>query len=345
MPPSVHLSSRRGVLAAGNWLIDHVKTLDAWPEQDALVNIVARTAGNGGGPYNVLKDLAKLGAPFPLSGIGLVGDDADGRAIIADCHAHGIDLAQLHTTTAAPTSYTDVMTVRSTGRRTFFHDRGANALLTPEHADFSHTSAKLFHYAYLMLLDALDAPGADGKPRAAEMFAAARAAGLKTSLDCVSAHADRFRATVVPVLPLIDVLFANDYEAELVTGEALGRGPALDRPAVERAVRTLIALGVREWAVVHFPEGACAASAAGEILWQPAVRVPPTAIAGTAGAGDAFAAGVLYGRHEEWPMARALELGVCTAAASLYHPTCSESVKPAAECLALGERLGFAGRG
>ena len=336
------LPPRTGLLAGGNWLVDHVKLLDAWPAQDALANITAVSAGNGGGPYNVLKDLARLGAPFPLAGIGLVGDDADGRAILADCAAHRLGTAQLRTVPGARTGNTDVMTVAATGRRTFFHDRGANALLAPEHFDFSAAREKIFHLAYLLLLTALDAPGPDGRARAAAVLARARAAGLRTSLDCVSASPEKFRATVAPVLPEVDILFCNDWEAEQLTGLALGRGTALDRPAVEKSARALVALGVREVALVHFPEGACACSAAaGEIFWQPAVRLPPAEIAGTAGAGDAFAAGVLLGLHEDWPLPRALELGVCAAAASLRHPTCSETVAPVAACLALGARFGF----
>lgn len=95
------------------------------------------------------------------------------------------------------------------------------------------------------------------------------------------------------------------------------------------------------WVLVHFPEGACACSAGGEIVWQPSVNVPADRIVGLAGAGDAFAAGVVLGLHEGWPMARSLELGVCAAAASLRHPTCSESVRPVEDCLALGEQHGF----
>jgi hypothetical protein len=135
--------------------------------------------------------------------------------------------------------------------------------------------------------------------------------------------------------------FANDYEAEQLTGLTLGRGPTLDRTAVEQAARALIALGVRAWAVVHFPEGVCACSGAGEICWQPSVRVPVAEIAGTAGAGDALASGILFGLHESWPMPRALELGVCAAAASLRSPTCSDSVESAAACLDLGRSHGF----
>src|SRR5271165_1259443 len=332
---------RSGILAAGNWIRDHVKTVDAWPEQDGLVTILGHSVGNGGGPYNLLKDLARMGAPFPLAGAGLLGDDDDGRAVLADCRALGIDTGQLRTAPGRSTSYTDVMTVRGTGRRTFFHHRGANALLGPEHIDFSRASERIFYLGYLLLLDALDAPGADGAPRAREVLRGARACGLETSLDCVSAAGGRYGAVVAPVLPEVDVLFANDFEAERITGHAIGLGAGAGRAPAERAARALVGLGVRRWAVVHFPEGACACSGAGELVWQPAVRVHRSLIGGSAGAGDALAAGVLLGVHEGWAMARSLELGVCAAAASLLHPNCSDGVRPSAECLAFGREQGF----
>ncbi len=332
---------RSGILAGGNWIRDHVKALDSWPAQDGLANIVGHSDGNGGGPYNVLKDLSKLRAPFPLEAVGLVGDDGDGRAIFEDCAALGIGTSQLQTAHGCCTSYTDVMTVRETARRTFFHDRGANARLGPEHFDFSVTKARIFYLGYLLLLDRLDAPGPDGIPAALEVLRRARDCGLVTSVDCVSAASGRFRSTVGPVIPEIDVLFVNDYEAEQITGLSLGRGPSLDRRAVEAAARALTGFGVRRWAVLHFPEGACACSFKGEVIWQPSVRVPPELIAGPVGAGDALAAGVLYGIHEDWQMERSLELGACTSAVSFLHATCSESILPAADCLAFGRGHGF----
>jgi sugar/nucleoside kinase (ribokinase family) len=332
---------RTGILAGGNWIRDHVKTVDAWPAQDGLANILGRTDGNGGGPYNLLKDLAKLRAAFPLAGIGLVGDDDDGRTILADCGESGIDTTQLRPLAGPCTSYTDVIAVRGTARRTFFHDRGANAYLGPEHFDFNGTQARIFYLGYLLLLDRLDALGADGDPGARDVLRRARLAGLLTALDCVSAAAGHFRATVAPVLPEVDVLFVNDYEAEQIAGIPVGRGASLERRAVEAAARSLVGLGVRGWAVLHFPEGACACSASGEIVWQPAVRMRPGLIANTVGAGDALAAGVLLGLHEGWPMARSLELGACAAATSLLHPTCSGGVLAWQECVAFGREQGF----
>ena len=334
--------SRSGIIAGGNWIVDHVKVIDTWPPQDALASILSQSSGNGGAPYNLLKNLAKLGASFPLEAVGLVGDDADGRAILADCHAHNIVTRQLRTTPAAATSYTDVMTERGTGRRTFFHQRGANVLLAPEHFDFSGTRAKFFHLGYLLLLDSLDAPDSTGRPRAATVLHSARAAGLRTSLDCVSENSDRFQSVVKPVLPAVDLFFANDFEAEKLTGIPLGRGSSLNRIAVEQSARELIRLGVHEWALIHFPEGVCACSATGEIVWQAAVKMPAAEIKGTAGAGDAFASGVLLGMHEAWPMRQCLELGASAAAISLQDPTCSASLRAQAECLALARTLGFA---
>ena len=70
--------SRRGLLAGGNWIIDHVKIIDTWPVQDSLANILSSTHGTGGSPYNILVDLAKMGAPIPLSAVGVFPDQADG---------------------------------------------------------------------------------------------------------------------------------------------------------------------------------------------------------------------------------------------------------------------------
>lgn len=205
--------------------MDHVKLIDVWPPQDALASILSQSWGNGGSPYNLLKNLSRFGATFPREAIGLVGNDASGQIIQDDCRAHGIDATQLRVTQKAPTSYTDVMTEASTRRRTFFHQRGANALLAPEHFDFTATRAKLFHLGYLLLLDSLDVAGSDGLPKAEAVFRRARAAGLRTSADCVSEHGERFTSVVAPLLPEIDLLFANDFEAEKITGLQLGRGP------------------------------------------------------------------------------------------------------------------------
>jgi len=335
------MATRTGILAGGNWIVDAVKLIDTWPQQDALANIVSTSRGTGGSPFNVLVDLAILGVPFPLSAVGLVGDDENGRWILQQCARHGIDTAALQQTTQAPTSYTDVMTVQSTGRRTFFHARGANALLDASHFNFSKTNARIFHLGYLLLLDRLDAASEKHGTVAAEGLARAKAAGLQTSIDVVSEESDRFARIVLPALPHVDLCIMNEFEAGRVTGRTIRSGEELDRTALREAMRALVDAGVRERVVVHFPEGGCALDRDGTWHEHGSVSLPRGYIKGAAGAGDAFTAGMLLGWHEGKPVREALRLGMCAAAANLSDETCTGGLRSREECLALGERHGF----
>ncbi len=334
-------SPRQGVLAAGNWIIDYTKIIDVYPAQDALCNILEETYGNGGSPYNLLVDLARLGAPFPLEAIGLVGDDKDGEVIRADCLRHRIDAGQLLACKEAHTSYTDVMSVKTTGRRTFFHQRGANALLGPEHFDFSASRAKHFHLGYLLLLDRLDQHDPEHGTVAAGLLKQALAAGFKTSIDVVSEDSGRFPAIVRPALRHTDYAILNEFEAARTTGLNIRNELGLDMVALRAAAQNLLNAGVREWVVIHFPEGAVAAGCDGRFLSQGSVAISQEKIKGTTGAGDAFGAGLLYGIHEKKPMEECLHYAVCVAAACLTQASCSGGICSLVQCLELGQIFGF----
>jgi sugar/nucleoside kinase (ribokinase family) len=335
-------SSRRGLLAGGNWIIDQVKLVDLYPGREQLANIRGQSQGTGGAPYNVLLDLAKLGADFPLFGAGLVGKDALGELILEDCKRFRIDTRNLRATGEAATSYTDVMTEQENGRRTFFHYRGANSLWTGDEIDFRKSRAQIFHLGYLLLLDAMDAADARFGTKAARLLAAAQEAGLKTSVDVVSEDSDRFPKIVSPALKHTDYCIVNELEAGKTTGFKI-RTPdgQLDTVALRHAAGALLQQGVRELVVIHFPEGGFARTRKGEDVWQPSLRLPEKFITGTAGAGDAFCAGVLLGLHEGWELPRCLQTAVCVAAASLSHPTCTGGMKTLSACLSLGKKYGY----
>jgi len=325
------------LLAAGNWIVDHVKLIDRWPEQETLASITAQSDGNGGGPYNVTKNLAQLGCGFPLAGLGLIGRDADGEGIDRDCDAHGIDRRALRKIGGAPTSYTNVMTVAGTGRRTFFHCHGANARLDSEHFDFSGRPAGLFYLGYLGLLERLDALGTDGRTAASHILEQASALGWLTAADLVSTGTPEFPAIVNPSLPHLDFLFLNEYELARLVGGQAGASPA----ALQMQAREVLQRGVRQAVIVHLPEGAMCVPRQEPAVMQASVCVPPEMIVGTAGAGDALAAGFLLGLHRHWQYQQCLQLGVCCAAASLRDATCSAAVEPWQDCLALGHKWGF----
>src|SRR5262245_33577471 len=240
-------SGRRGVLCGGNWIIDQVKLSDVYPQREQLANILSQSQGTGGAPYNVLIDLARLGATFPLFGAGLVGKDGLGDFILEDCRKHKIDARYLRATAEAPTSFTDVMTEQSNGRRTFFHARGANANWKGDDLDFAKIKSQIFHLGYLLLLDELDEPDTKFGTKAARLLAAAQDSGLKTSVDVVSEDSDRFARIVTPALKYVDYCILNEIEAGKTAGFKIRQTDGtLDTVSLRHAAGALLQQGVRE---------------------------------------------------------------------------------------------------
>ncbi len=310
-------ANRHGITCAGNWIVDRVKMIDAWPQEERLANIVGEARSGGGGAHNVVIDLARMQAPFPLRGVGVVGNDEDGRWLLAEAYQNGVDITGIVQTKEAPTSFTDVMTVQSTGKRTFFHNRGANKLLDEKHLDPGNS--RIFYLGYLLLLDRID-------PLAARILQRVRAQGVKTSLDLVSAEKARFQEVVIPALDHVDYLVLNEIEAGECAGLAIRRPDgSFDRDALAETAKKLRRDNL---VVIHLPEGAYALSREGD-AWVPSK--PVKRIASTVGAGDAFCAGVLYGLHEEWPVLQCLDLGHLAAAACLGHETTTGGLRPVGE--------------
>ncbi|HZE95666.1 MAG TPA: carbohydrate kinase family protein [Planctomycetota bacterium] len=308
---------RHGITAAGTWIVDRVKTIDAYPAEDHLATILSEMRGGGGGAHNVVLDLALMKAPFPLRGQGVVGTDEDGKWLIQEAYKAGVDVVGLRTTKEQQTSYTDVMVSKSTGRRTFFHNRGANRLLDDD--DLDPGTSKIIHVANLTLLDRIDFS-------AARTLQRLRASGVKTSVDAASSGPKRLGEVVVPALDHIDYLILNEVEAGDCAGiEVRKADGSLDRDALAAAARKLRRDNV---VVVHMPEGAFAASAEGE-LWMPSKKAPK--IISALGAGDALCAGVLYGLHEGWPIQQCLDLGHLAASACLGHETTTGGLRPVSE--------------
>ncbi|HRO45891.1 carbohydrate kinase family protein [Agriterribacter sp.] len=333
------VSDRKGVIAGGNWIVDHVKLIDKFPAEQSLANILNEYSSNGGSPYNVLVDLIKLEAPFPLAAIGLLGNDSNGEHILNDCRSRGIDVRQLQMTDADATSYTIVTTVLNTGKRTFFHHRGANSLLDDKHFDFSTSNAKLFHLGYLLLMDRLDEILPDKRTRASYVLENAKAAGLLTSVDLVSEDSNRFVTIVPPALPYVDFLFLNEIEASRLSDIDLLEFQGFEdmEEKCSPVFDCVFSMGVNEWIIIHRSEGAWAAHRNGKRLFQQNLTIPQEKVVSTNGAGDALAAGVLLGLHENLGMELCLELGVAAAATSLSHVTCSEGIRSYSDCMALFE--------
>ncbi len=334
------VGKREGIACAGNWIVDHVKMVDHLPGRGMLGNIQSETPGTGGAPFNVLVDLARMGAAFPLVGIGVVGHDSGREFIDRICGSCHIDISGLVTVEDAETSYTDVMTESGSGDRVFYHYRGANAIFGIEHVPISTMSCRIFHLGYLLLLDRMDEPDETYGTAAARLLSQVQKAGIKTSVDVVSEESDRFQQIVPASLRYTNYLMLNEIEIGRTTGRKVRTANGLlDGSAVKEAVDALYELADMDLVVVHMPEGAYLRTRDGQCLSRGSLVLPERYIQGTVGAGDAFCAGMLYGIHEAWDNGEAMMLGASAAAASLAHPSATDGMMPLAKVMELAAKF------
>lgn len=323
---------RRGVIAAGNMLVDHVHQIVQWPERGWLAEIIHSERATGGAPLNVLLTLAKMHVGLPLQAVGLIGDDSDGDYILAMLDQYHVNRQRVQRTTFAPTSMSQVMTDPS-GQRTFFHSPAANRLLDLPAFDRLDPSMKIFHLGYLLLLDSLDLPDDEFGTRSARLLSQMRDLGYETSLDLVSRKGDpRYQPLVLPALRYVDYLVINELEAGEFSG--LEMRDSTNTPNIlhiAEAASQLLAAGVRQRVVIHCPEGAWGQTPGEQGQWVPSRQLEPDEIIGSVGAGDAFCAGFLYGCHEAWSLPESIALAHACARASLLAANAIDGAKTLVE--------------
>jgi sugar/nucleoside kinase (ribokinase family) len=336
------MSERRGVLSAGTWCVDFNKSIARWPDEDTSNEVLAIDRQNGGSGSNMALDLKRLDPDFPVEAMGVVGDDDLGRFLFHQCDARGINRAALHARPNGATMSVDAFNVEANGRRTHFYHQGVAAEMTPDDFDFSSTTAKILHLGLPGAHKAMDRPWHDEANGWVAVLRKARAVGLSANLELMTTRAERLAELGRPCLPHLDYLIVNDYEIGALAGRETRRADgSTDPAAVARAIGDVLALGSMRWAAAHFPQGAVVGGRDGSRVALGSVALPASAIVGANGAGDAFAAGMLYGLHEQWPIVQCLELGHACAAASMRAVSTTAGVGTVSECRALAKQWGF----
>lgn len=328
-------TQRQGIICAGNWIVDIVHEIDQWPNKSELALIAREDRGIGGGAANVSSALARMQVGFPLLPFGAIGNDDLGDFVVESCQALKLPTDRLIRRADKPTAHTHVMSVPGDSR-TFFYQGGANDSLSE--ADFSAgffagSDAKIFYLGYLMLLEQLD--GMEGDTTgAAHILARARAAGLVTAVDLVSASRDDFSCIVRHAAPHIDYLIMNEVEACRAGDQPLEAGEVPSDATLVAAADKVMAVGIHRAIIIHCPKKAVWIGRDAEPIFLRPKPLSPDQILSPVGAGDAFCAGLLYGIHQGFAPTRTLALAHVTAVSSMKGMTATESIPPLHNLLA-----------
>ncbi|UCF38903.1 MAG: carbohydrate kinase family protein [Acidobacteriota bacterium] len=309
----------KGIACCGHWVVDRTKTIDRFPEENGIAQVLSETIGSGGCAFNTIINLAKFDADLPLQAVGMLGEDPEGDYILQQCSSFpNIDSRHLVRSKQERTACTDVYSVPSKGTRTFFSLLGASRLLGPETIDLDSLDASIFHLGYLSLLEAFDGADDEFGRVSARFLKAVQEKGIKTSLDMISTEDPDFAEFILPALPYTDFLILNDYEAERLTGQSVRSDGSPDLWRLGEVSLRLLDHGIGELVTIHFPEGAYLRTQRGDMVIQCAFAIPKEQIKGTAGAGDSFCAGLLYGLHQGFTLTDCMEFATCAGALSLH---------------------------
>ena len=334
---------RKGICVAGNMIVDIVYPITGWPQPGELVHIHdGITHTTGGSVCNCIVDLAKLDPELPLYAMGKNGTDAEGDLIMAAIDYPNVDVSNV--IRDGTSAFTAVMSDQISKQRTFFTYLGANGKFDESDIIWDNVPANILHIAYIMLLNALDQPDDEFGTKMARLLCHAQEHGLKTSIDIVSEASDRYKTLVPPALKYTDYCIINEYEAQQSTCIMLrDSNDRLMTENVPEALSALKRMGVSTWAVIHAPEGGYGLDEHNNYIVRASLALPEDYIKGSVGAGDAFCSGVLYGAETGMALPEAIDLGICSAAASLSMPGSTEGMRSKDEVMQLLERFGRRG--
>jgi Sugar kinases, ribokinase family len=317
----------KGIIVAGNLIVDLLKKIDIYPDSCNLTSIRAVSRSSGGLVNNCIVDFARIDPSLPLKAVGRIGDDEYGAYILENLHQYkNIDTSAVKV--EGQTSFTDVMydSVRRT--RAYFQFRGANADFGVDDFDFDKLEGDLLHIGYILLLDALDSTDDEYGTRLARVLAKAKAKGIKTSIDVVSEESDRYETLVRPSLKYLDYCIINEAEAGKITGVKVTKcDGTVDDDAIPEVCRRLRGYGVSDWIVIHARDNSYGLDKDGTYYQLGALDIPRSLIKGTTGAGDAFCTGVLLGAYRGMDLLDAMKLGTAVASCAILEPGASDGVR------------------
>jgi len=256
-----------GIVVVGDAGLDVVAQHDKPLPHGGDARARIRFTGGGSGANTALW-LRSLGADTTL--VARIGNDPGGRLIQAELEAAGVRCA--FAVDAETATCCVVVLVDASGQRSMLADRGANQRFSPEDVEAAALAgASHLHLSGYVLLDP------PSRPAGLAALAAAREAGLTTSVDPQAAAHITDPAAFLDDIRGTDLLMPNTEELVALTGSA---DPVSAKELLGAVGAVVVTAGL---------EGASWVDGDG-VTTVPAVEAE---CVDSTGAGDAFDAGVL----------------------------------------------------
>ncbi|HVZ29207.1 MAG TPA: adenosine kinase [Asticcacaulis sp.] len=255
---------------------------------------------SGGSAGNTIAGAASFGAKCAY--VGKVAHDALGETFSADMRKMGVHFTTPFLRDDPAHTGRCLINVTPDGQRTMATYLGAAALVSPDDLD-----AEAIRESQIVYLEGYLFDTPSGRETFAKASQIARAAGRKVGITLSDTFVvDRWREDLLAFIERhIDLVFANEGELlSLFKEEDFGRAMGFLRAKVDLAF------------VTRSEKGAVG------MKFEDSYAVPANAVAkvvDTTGAGDQFAAGVMYGLTREMHIQTCAQLGCLAASEVISH--------------------------
>jgi ribokinase len=279
------------IIGLGALNIDHIYKVERILDDGEAVASEA-SAFPGGSAANTIYALAKLGVKTGFSGV--VGDDDEGRMLLRDFQAVGVDTSRIRVKLGEKTGSVLCLSDRR-GKRSLYVSPSANNLLTIDDLDLGHMNqAGMLH---------LSSFADDKQFKLSVELVEKLGSSVKLSFAPGAIYAVKGLKALAPILSRTYILFINQDELQQLTGEEVKAG-----------AESCLKQGCHNVAVTLGKGGKLGKAAAVSYIRDADNEyvIEPQdfgAEVDTTGAGDAFAAGFIYGLLKKKKLGKCGQLG------------------------------------
>ncbi len=267
------------IIGVGALNIDHIYKVERIIE-DGETAVDWSKSFSGGSAANTVYGLAKLGVSTGFC--GAIGDDKEGKMLLKDFREVGVDTSRIVVKPRARTGSVLCLSDRG-GQRSLYVQPGANGLLGLDDLDFGYINqAEILH---------LSSFTDDSQFQLSLGLILRLDDSVRLSFSPGALYAVKGIDTLTPFLSRTHLLFINQSELKQITGKDVEDGAQECLQAGCRIVVVTLGKGKKmgKTTAVSYVR-----DADNEYIIEPP-RNDLTADVDTIGAGDAFAAGFIYG--------------------------------------------------
>lgn len=305
------------VVGMGAMNLDHLYRVDTILSEGEAPALEYRSSP-GGSAANTIYALGRLGVRCGF--LGAVGDDTHGQTLLASLDSAAVDTSHIAGKAGQPSGQV-VALVDRRGRRALYVLPGANGQLSRRDIDMEYVNGATYLH--------LSAFVGEHQLRLQRMVVDGMSPGVRLSLAPGALYAARGWDQIAPLIAHSYILIINRDEVRQLTGEDL-----------PEAARRCVATGCQLAVVTSGGDTGevCTIYQRGQELRVPP-RVSPTEVKDSTGAGDAFAAGFLYGLLEGKDLEACARLGEIMAVLSLRELGAREGLPIREELLQVQQSL------